>query len=819
MSRPLSRLALLLMASSVVALSAKPAAAAWPTSSLAGIPVAQAYNNQTLSSPSQSNVCPDGAGGCYILWFDDRNNVAFGSGSDVYAQHLNSAGVPQWAQDGIAIVGLSGDQYQASILSDGAGGFYACWTNGATSPSHVWLQRFNSLGTGLWAGGGSQLCAAAGGQNAPVMVSDGSTGVIVVWNDLRNSANGQDLYMQRVNSSGVPQWAADGNVLASQTGYQYLTSLVADPTGGAWAVWYEDQNYASTGYDVNANHILPNGRLGWNAADGPGVGYATGNQTGGRAIPDGLGGAYIAWLDDRTAPRQVYMQHMTYSVSASWPANGVALSSTPPGDLRLASDGANGVIAAWGGGLNTIRGNRLNLTGSRLWGATDIVLVPSGAFNGSGDMSMIPDGRGGAIMSWDDYSYGPGSRAHAHRIDANGAALWGASGLIVAGTSFGALGPSIASDGAGGIFVAWQDYRNNTANPDIFAGHVDRTGHLAGQEPSIAAIRDIPNDQGGFVRLSFTGSYLDQPALNRISTYNIYRQVPAAQAQAAIARGAHELAADQDPAAIASHGAAYRIQRLGAQIFYWEYATSVGPHNFDGYSTVLPTVGDSTGFGNPKTAYMVEALDTQSYYYDSLPDSGYSVDNLPPAVPAPLPSQYTPGLAKLHWSHNHEADLAGYRVYRSTSPVFAATASSFVAAVADTGFADVTSQPFYYELTAVDSHGNESPTSSLTPQGVLAIPGDANPALAFAPPSPSPASGVTRLAYALPQAGRVSLALYDATGRRVRVISDGPQDAGSHSLSVALRDEQGHELAAGLYFARLLTGRTSLTQRLVVLGY
>ena len=117
----------------------------------------------------------------------------------------------------------------------------------------------------------------------------------------------------------------------------------------------------------------------------------------------------------------------------------------------------------------------------------------------------------------------------------------------------------------------------------------------------------------------------------------------------------------------------------------------MGPHNFDGYNTVLPTLGDSTGLGNPKTAYLVEAPVKRSYYFDSLPDSGYSVDNLPPAAPAPLPSQYAPGLAKLHWSRDHEADLADYRVYHSAPPVFAATASSFVTAVADVDFTAATS--------------------------------------------------------------------------------------------------------------------------------
>ena len=58
---------------------------------------------------------------------------------------------------------------------------------------------------------------------------------------------------------------------------------------------------------------------------------------------------------------------------------------------------------------------------------------------------------------------------------------------------------------------------------------------------------------------------------------------------------------------------------------------------------------------------MVEARATtalSSPRWFSAPDSGYSVDNLPPAVPAPFTGQYVAGTASLHWNRNLEADLA-----------------------------------------------------------------------------------------------------------------------------------------------------------------
>ena len=127
--------------------------------------------------------------------------------------------------------------------------------------------------------------------------------------------------------------------------------------------------------------------------------------------------------------------------------------------------------------------------------------------------------------------------------------------------------------------------------------------------------------------------------------------------------------------------------------------------------------------------------------YDSAPDSGYSVDNLTPAAPALLTGEYSAGGKTLHWARNTEVDLAGYRLYRGTTPGFAIGAGSFVAALPDTGYTDPGPEPFYYKLTAVDIHDNESPVAFLQPQGVLGVAGDGRAGFFHLPPGPHPMRG------------------------------------------------------------------------------
>jgi subtilisin family serine protease len=87
--------------------------------------------------------------------------------------------------------------------------------------------------------------------------------------------------------------------------------------------------------------------------------------------------------------------------------------------------------------------------------------------------------------------------------------------------------------------------------------------------------------------------------------------------------------------------------------------------------------------------------------------------------------------------------------------------------------------------------------------------------LALAPPSPNPSTTTTRFDFALPRAGNVELAVFDASGRRVCVLDSGFRAAGVHSAAWDGSDAAGARVAAGLYFARLTTAAGSVTGRVV----
>ncbi len=90
-------------------------------------------------------------------------------------------------------------------------------------------------------------------------------------------------------------------------------------------------------------------------------------------------------------------------------------------------------------------------------------------------------------------------------------------------------------------------------------------------------------------------------------------------------------------------------------------------------------------------------------------------------------------------------------------------------------------------------------------------------ALRLYPVLPNPVTRAARLTFDLPADERVRVGIYDAGGRLLRVLHDGPLAAGSHGLCWDGRDAHGQQAPAGVYWARLATADQRRAARLLVL--
>jgi hypothetical protein len=95
-------------------------------------------------------------------------------------------------------------------------------------------------------------------------------------------------------------------------------------------------------------------------------------------------------------------------------------------------------------------------------------------------------------------------------------------------------------------------------------------------------------------------------------------------------------------------------------------------------------------------------------------------------------------------------------------------------------------------------------------------PGSAPLAFQLCPNFPNPFNPRTTISYSIPQTGVVHLAIYDVSGKRVRVLVDGLEPAGHHRLTWDGTSDRGQATASGVYFLRLSANGRQLAQKLVL---
>jgi hypothetical protein len=83
--------------------------------------------------------------------------------------------------------------------------------------------------------------------------------------------------------------------------------------------------------------------------------------------------------------------------------------------------------------------------------------------------------------------------------------------------------------------------------------------------------------------------------------------------------------------------------------------------------------------------------------------------------------------------------------------------------------------------------------------------------------APNPFISSTSIQYQLPANGKVSLKVYDLTGRLVRTIVNREEEAGFYTVNWNRQDDKGRKLANGVYFYRLVSGDFTTTKKMIVL--
>ena len=226
-------------------------------------------------------------------------------------------------------------------------------------------------------------------------------------------------------------------------------------------------------------------------------------------------------------------------------------------------------------------------------------------------------------------------------------------------------------------------------------------------------------------------------------------------------------------------------------------------------------------FGEPTPL----SLDTLAVYRECpyLKDMSWVVaDGLPPAgyVVQPLLSVLNPDVP--------QADMAIYSEYQGSGQSvlinFDLSASINHEYAYCSGTAPAGYQSFdagYYEgrvdlLRTILEDVFNLPSNGGT-GGTAAVPDPSDLRWALHRNSPNPVTGTTEIRYEIPRSSPVSIKVYDAAGRLVRILVDERKGAGRHAVSWDGRNFAGKRVAGGVYFCRMTAGAFTATRKMLVL--
>jgi hypothetical protein len=630
-----------------------------------------------------------------------------------------------------------------------------------------------SVASAEWFPNGTPLCTEPHGQDLAAATSDGAGGAIVVFGDHREAEPSGALYAQRVlvNGSIAPGWPVDGRPVCSAGHAEYATA-VPDGAGGALIFWDTT--------DLFAQHLTASGDVapGWSACGLP-VCVAPLVQYAAAAIPDGAGGAFVTWQDNRTDASDLYVQHMNSTGALAWTPSGVPVCTAPglQAAPKLISDGGSGIFITWEdsrSGAPHVYAQHVDGSGAIVagWPANGV------AVGRPGDDEYAPaiagDATGGVYIAWSTGQSGVVFHPYVQRLTASGAVMpgWPAGGIATCSLLQSQTIPRLVEDGAGGIYVAWQDWRDFTnpeLNVDLYVQHVMASGtFVPGWTVNGNPLCTAPHVQ------DFLGTTTDH-AGGLLAAWEDRRN-----------------GSDFDIYAV-------RLDPGGHVAIGWisdglPLCTTTGDQQFPlivpstNGGAIVAWTDERTGLGvTHRDIYAARTLD----------------DAIVPTQLAPASAEVVNGVVRLVWQSDGTASLLATVERRTESSAWSAVGNAASDGGGRLAFEDrnaVAGTRYGYRLVLGGGVTWASSESWVDVPGLLA--------LALAVPSPNPADGAFAFGITLPVASPATLQLFDLSGRRLFSRDVGALGAGPHVIRIPTL-----ELTPGVYLARLTQGGRAVVVR------
>jgi len=288
----------------------------------------------------------------------------------------------------------------------------------------------------------------------------------------------------------------------------------------------------------------------------------------------------------------------------------------------------------------------------------------------------------------------------------------------------------------------------------------------------IQSVTDIPNDQGGKVRVNWDPCILDR-TLNewqyQIQYYGVWRKIPIGSSK----NESYKDKTTKSPLYVEN-------DTLGT---LYDLVTTVPAVQSPSYNIVSSTLADSSVSGIPFQKFIITAHTANpNTFFISPPKVGYSVDNIAPLAPTNLNGLYNNNQIALHWNPNKENDFKEYVLYRSTTPNINPSTDTVFVVTTDTSFTDanlsLASNEVEIVLSGILQDGTEIPQSYALYQNY-----------------PNPFNPYTLIKFDLPKSSKVRVNIFNSLGENVATLVNETMSPGKYQYIW-----KPEYLATGLYF-------------------
>ncbi len=636
-----------------------------------------------------------------------------------------------------------------------------------------------------------QICDVSGDQALPKVASTSDNGCYISWFDNRNGSYA--VYLQRLDQMGNKLWATNGLLVSNNP----QNSSLVD-----YAIGTDDQNNAIVTFtDIRDNDSL----------------HA------------------FAYLIDSSG-------------NFLWGANGVRLSGA--GDFQAnpvvtqTSDG--NYVFAWIVASDTqkIALQKISPAGQKLWGANPIIYASGTAENYS-NPKIVPSDNGSIILVHQGYT-GPFFSAivhlYAQKFDTNGSIVWGAGGVVI--QNLGTIPfydvPVAVSDANSGVFVAWYDDRDANSLFSSFAQHITSDGNIT-----------FPVN-GAEVSTVTTMHHLDPTIAYNSSTnelYEFWMEETPLQDQFSVYGQKFDASGNRQwtnngisftaTTSNETFGPYAQPTDTSVYVFYIQGGNAGGLNdavdafmvNSSGDFSWTPNIVDMsdptqqklhtvTTISNDQIAKVVwedTRNDGGGIYAQNINPNGQLGNVIVPVELTSFTASVNGTDVLLNWKTATETNNKGFEVERSQGSEISSQVWENIGYVS--GFGTTTEPKSYSYSDNVGSSGTYNYRLKQTDfdgsfKYFTEVEVKVNVPLQFALSQnyPNPFNPTTQIEYSVPQAGFVTLKVYNTLGQEVASLVNGMIKAGTHEVTF-----NGSNLTSGVYYYRIESGSKVSVKKMMLL--